>query len=36
MGVKPDVPYQITQRDLKENYVDYINAVNKEMSKLVK
>lgn len=35
LGVKPDVPYELTLRDLQENYVDYIRAVNTTVEKML-
>lgn len=35
LGVSPDLPYEITIRDLKENYVDYINTLNKIIIKII-
>lgn len=36
LGVSPDIPYKLTERDLTENYVDYREAVNKEVLNLIK
>lgn len=36
MGVEPDVPYEMTMRDLEENYVDYVKAVNNAVRALVR
>lgn len=36
LGVTPDVPYEITQRDLKKNYVDYIRTLNQQLRLMVK
>ena len=36
MGVMPDVPYEMTMRDIRDNYADYINAVNKTVGSLLK
>ncbi len=34
-GVTPDIPYEITMRDLEDNYADYIKAVNDAVKGLV-
>lgn len=36
LGVKPDIPYELTVKDLQSNYQDYIHAVNTEVNKLLK
>lgn len=36
LGVTPDIPYKLTENDLKFNYRDYIEAVNAEMQKIIK
>lgn len=36
IGVTPDVPYELTQKDVREEYVDYINAVNVEVKSMLK
>lgn len=36
LGVTPEIPYKCTKRDITENYVDYINAVNSEIERLSK
>ncbi len=36
LGVTPDVSYEITQRDLKRNYVDYIRTVNQQLRLMIK
>lgn len=35
LGVTPDIPYEITERDLKENYAPYIRHVNKAVMGLI-
>ncbi len=35
LGVSPDIPYEISLRDIQENYADYIQKVNKEINKLI-
>jgi len=35
LGVTPDISYDLTVRDLRDNYADYINAVNQEAAKLI-
>lgn len=35
LGVTPDVPYELTKRDLEENYADYIRTVDDEVRKLI-
>lgn len=36
LGVTPDIPYEITLRDIRENYADYIEAVNRSVRSLIK
>ena len=36
LGVTPDIPYELTVKDLQSNYQDYIHAVNTEVNKLLK
>jgi hypothetical protein len=36
LGVTPDVPYKITDEDLQHSYRDYVNAVNKAISIIIK
>lgn len=36
LGVTPDVPYSITERDIRENYKDYIQAVNETIDQVLK
>lgn len=36
LGVSPDVPYELTKKDLRKNYVDYIKAVNQQIEKMVR
>lgn len=36
LGVTPDVPCEITLKDIRENYVDYRNAVNREINRLIR
>jgi hypothetical protein len=36
LGVSPDVPYQMTERDLRSGYVDYIRTVNRQVHQLIK
>lgn len=35
LGVSPDIPYEITERDLSENYSDYVQAVNTAVDAMV-
>ena len=35
LGVAPDIAYELTLRDVKEDYADYIDQVNKEVEKLI-
>lgn len=35
LGITPDIPYQLTERDLKEKYPDYVNAVNNALNKIL-
>lgn len=35
LGISPDISYQITERDLQENYVDYVKAVQEALIKIV-
>ena len=34
LGVAPDVPYELTIRDIREDYADYVQAVNNEINKI--
>lgn len=34
-GVKPDIPYAITQADLQNNYIDYVNAIILTLTELI-
>lgn len=34
LGVTPDVPYELTQRDLTQGYVDYVQALNGVIDRL--
>ena len=34
LGVTPDIPYQLTPRDLQDNYKDYIKTLNEEINRL--
>lgn len=36
LGVTPDVPYELTSKDIEQNYVPYIRAINAEVNKLIK
>lgn len=36
LGVVPDYPYELTVKDLKNNYCDYINAVNATVESMIK
>ncbi|MBA3237864.1 MAG: protease-like activity factor CPAF [Parachlamydiaceae bacterium] len=36
LGVTPDIPYSLTERDLLQGYPDYIKAVNKALEKVIK
>lgn len=35
LGVTPDVPYDLTVRDMRDNYIYYIKNVNNEINKLI-
>src|SRR5690606_18873159 len=34
LGVQPDVPYKISVNDLTRNYVEYVQAIKKELKKM--
>jgi hypothetical protein len=36
LGVTPDIVYEVTAKDLTDGYVDYIKAINKAVSNLLK
>jgi len=36
VGVTPDIPYKMTVKDLQSNFINYIEAVNKEVDLLLK
>lgn len=36
LGVSPDIPYELTVKDLTNNYSDYVRRVNQEMSNIIK
>lgn len=36
LGVTPDIPYEVTARDLQMNYVDYVQAVNNAIEEILK
>lgn len=35
LGVSPDISYELSLKDIRENYPDYIKRVNKEINKLI-
>ncbi|MBA3815453.1 MAG: protease-like activity factor CPAF [Parachlamydiaceae bacterium] len=35
LGVTPDIPYEITENDLRHNYVDYVEAIRKTLTILL-
>lgn len=35
MGVTPDIPYEVTLKDLRDNYSDYIRAVNEAVREMI-
>ena len=35
LGVTPDIPYALTERDMLENYTDYISHVNSALNELI-
>ena len=35
LGVTPDIPYQLTERDLAENYPDYVKAVYEALKEIL-
>jgi hypothetical protein len=36
LGVKPDIEYALTENDILNNYVDYVNAVNEAIDTIIK
>ncbi len=36
LGVTPDIPYQITENDLKDNYTDYKRTLNKVVETMIR
>ena len=36
LGVTPDVPYNLTERDLQFGFIDYIRSVNRQVHSLIK
>lgn len=36
LGVTPDIPYELTAKDLKSNYADYVEAIHKAIEKILK
>ncbi len=36
LGVTPDIPYSLTLRDLRNNFIDYKNAINTVINEMVK
>lgn len=36
LGVSPDIEYDLTYRDIRENYADYVKAVNEAVLKIIR
>lgn len=35
LGVRPDIPYELTQEDLQHNYIGYVTAIQQAVKKIV-